>query len=278
MPTGEGPDAPSAWRRMGPIPGVWPSHRNKGFGADALKDRYAALGKEALVVRARLATPYIPALPSGALHLDGILAAMVVESHPCPMRFPEREDESAVLPVPLEAAWVSPEGRPLWTASLMLPEGEFHRSREYWHKRYPEDRAVLSTKIGANTRAGRNKEYRVPVQTVLADTLVALVVGNREEVERLLSYCSSIGKRTGSGYGRVAAWEVEPVEGLEVGQAREAALRGRELPLRYLGGSHEMGNIVRLEPIFGLNKRFLCLPKRRWAGEIHDRWSRPSNS
>lgn len=45
-----------------------------------------------------------------------------------------------------------------------------------------------------------------------------------------------------------------------------------------LGGSHEMGNIVRLGPIFGLNKRFLCLPKRRWAGEIHDRWSRPSNS
>ena len=45
-----------------------------------------------------------------------------------------------------------------------------------------------------------------------------------------------------------------------------------------VGGSHEMGNIVRLGSISSLDKGFLRLPKRRRAGEIHDRWSRSSNS
>ena len=61
-------------------------------------------------------------------------------------------------------------------------------------------------------------------------------------------------------------------------ERRRIALKPADPKEENRGGSHEMGNIVRLEPIFGLNKRFLCLPKRRWAGEIHDRWSRPSNS
>lgn len=33
------------------------------------------------------------------------------------------------------------------------------------------------------------------------------------------------------------------------------------------GGSHEMGDIVRLGPILGLNKRFLCLLERRREAE-----------
>lgn len=53
---------------------------------------------------------------------------------------------------------------------------------------------------------------------------------------------------------------------------------GRKITEPYTGGSHEMGNIVRSGPTFGLDKRFLCLPKRRMATELRDRRNRPSNS
>lgn len=231
----EPPDARSAWRRLGPLPRVWPSQHKKGLSMGSVCARYAKMEKEPLVVRADMGTPYIPAVGDGALNLDGLLSAMVIESHPIPLHFPNSNEGSCVVPVPLDLAWASPEGLALWTTSLLRPDVEYHVSREYWHKRYPEDRTTLSTKVRANSRAGRNKEYRVPVQTVVTDTLSAECVGNREEIERLLSYCSTIGKKAGSGYGRVLRWTVEPLSAeMATDEVRQTCLRARNVPLRYL--------------------------------------------
>ena len=82
-------------------------------------------------------------------------------------------------------------------------------------------------------------------------------------------------RRAGPWFGRTLGCDPYLEEGAWPEGIEQASLQG---VFSEWGGSHEMGNIVRLGPIFGLNKRFLCLPKRRWAGEIHDRWSRPSNS
>lgn len=219
------------WGRLSPLPKVNVHHRGKGHSFEELSERYSDLMKEPLLVRGMLGTPYIPAEPDGSIHLDGLLAAMVVDTHPVAPFF---ESEACVVPLPLSLEWVSPEGLPLWVCSDLRPQGDLIRSQEYWHKRYPEDRhdEVKKGKL-PNPRAGRNKEMRVPLATVRTPELRAICIGNAPEVVRLLSELTHVGKKNGSGFGRVLEWKVARLD-QDSDVARQAALRARPVPARYL--------------------------------------------
>lgn len=198
--------APIDWRAIGPLPHVSPW--SKGKRSYTWQDRcadYAALDKAPVIITAELVTPVLHA-ERERTHLDGILSAAAITDHPHPSAW----DAVAIVPLPLELLWVSPQGLPLWATTPLMPASTGIESREYWHKRYPSHRAELGDKLSANTSAGRWREYRMPVQAQAVDRLHALAIGNQAELQRLLDGVSHIGKKGSMGYGRVARWTVTP--------------------------------------------------------------------
>lgn len=205
---------------------------------EPLRGFYATLPKEPLMVRAALAAPYVPAYSDGSIHLDSLLSYAVYAHLPYPVRRGGEHEEGAVTPLPLKLSWIK-DGLPLWCASDLRPQGDAIRGAAYWHKRWPETHLQFMDKKRANTKAGRNKEMRVPLATVQAPELRAICIGDRRKVEELLSHISHVGKKSSQGYGRVAKWEVEPLENISSEDAEDAALRARPIPLDYLGGLTE---------------------------------------
>ena len=199
------------------------------------RDAYAALPKQPLVITAELVTPIIHA-ERDATHLDSVLAFAALTDHPCES-FHGPGGVSAV-PVPLDLAWVSPEGLPLWASTPLMPAGETLATREYWHKRYPSHRADFGDKLNAETSAGRWKEYRTPVNAQQVERLHALAIGNGEEIERLLGIVSHIGKKGSMGYGRVARWTVTPA-----GHALADVLALRAVPAAYYAVRQPVGTL-----------------------------------
>ena len=196
---------PSSFARF---PAVRNTARAAGLDFAALADRYAGLVAAPLLIRARLLTPFAPAV-DGRLHLDSILSYAAVAAFPTP---PAWGDEPAVIPLPLEPLWVSPDGLPLWACSDLHPTGAAHADIEYWHKRYPEQRMQdWCDKPNAPTTRGRYKEYRIPVRVVMPEdaTLVALAIGHAETARELLAHVHFVGKKPAQGKGRVGRWEVE---------------------------------------------------------------------
>lgn len=211
------------WAGLGPLPSVTPF--NKGRRAPTWQERrdaYAALPKEGLLVTAELATPVLTA-EAGATHLDAALSQAALTDHPVRSGF---QGQTVVIPLPLHLAWVSPDGRPLWASSPLVPATDAMETCEYWHKRYPSHRAELGDKQSANTSAGRYREYRMPVHAQVVHALHAVCIGNAAEVERLLQGVPFLGKKGSIGYGRVARWSVRPVD-----HALEDVLRARDIPL-----------------------------------------------
>lgn len=196
---------------------------------------YATLPKEPLMVRATLATPYVPAESDGSVHLDSLLSYAVYAHLPYPVRCGGAE--GVVTPLPLKLSWIR-NGLPLWCTSDLRPQGDTLRDNAYWHKRWAETHTQFMSKKRANVKAGRNKEMRVPLATVQTPELRAICIGNRQKVEELLSHVSHVGKKPSQGYGRVAKWEVEPLD-IPPEDAEAAALRARPVPLDYLGGLTE---------------------------------------
>jgi hypothetical protein len=192
------------WAAIGPLPRVSPWR--KGERSLTWAERcaaYAALAKAPVIITARLVTPVLHA-EAQITHLDGILSAAAITDHPAPSAW----DLVAIVPLPLELAWVSPQGLPLWACTPLMPVDAGLVSREYWHKRYPSHRAELGDKQSANTSAGRWREYRVPVAAHAVDRLHALAIGNADELRRLLDGVTHIGKKGSMGYGRVACWSI----------------------------------------------------------------------
>lgn len=198
----------SDWHRLSPLPRVaaW----NKGKRAPTWQERAeacSALDKRPLIVTAEMASPIIHA-ENDRTHLDGLLSFAALTAHPVASQY----DGAAVLPLPLELLWVSPEGLPLWAATPLMAATPAQSSKEYWHKRYPSHRADMSKKQSADTKTGRWKEYRVPLHAQSTERLHALCIGHAGEIEALLSLVTHIGKKGGMGYGRVARWHVTPGE------------------------------------------------------------------
>src|SRR5690606_4486934 len=88
---------------------------------------------------------------------------------------------------------------------------------EYWHRRVDSDLAEKYVDFGGRkgkiqVKAGTYKAYRMPVTVKLIPEVTWYCVGDPEEIERLLSKVTAIGKKTAMGYGQVAEWVVEEIE------------------------------------------------------------------
>lgn len=187
---------------MRPLAAVDP--RLRGLERD-----YAALPSLPLLVRAWLGTPYVAAEPPDGLHLDGLLSWAVLSSRPYPL---PQHAVATVVPLPVQCLWTSAAGLPLWATTLLRPTaGRSVHGVEYWHKRYPSDRADWDRRGRAVTSRGRWKEYRMPLNVVRCESLEALVLGHAGRLEQLLAHVTHVGKKGSMGYGRVLRWEVVPL-------------------------------------------------------------------
>lgn len=220
----------SDWTLLSPLPDVHARYRDE-HSFRILRNRYEKLPKEPLLIRGELFEPVVPAEPRGALHLDSLLGTSVLNAHPRAPYF-GKSGFPVVVPLPLELEWVSEDGKPLWVCSELRGQGDMMRAPFYWHKRYPEDRAHLSKKVSAKTRAGRWKEYRIPMSGVDVPEIRAACIGNAEEVARLLSFITHVGKKIGYGFGRVE-WTVDVLDADEE-MIREVCMNVRPVPAKYL--------------------------------------------
>lgn len=220
------------WRDLRPLPRVAPWNKGKrSYTWEQRRDDYAALPKAPIIITAELVTPILHA-ERERTHLDGILSAAALTDHPTASNY----DQAAVIPLPLELAWVSPQGLPLWACTPLMPEGDGLATREYWHKRYPSQRADFGDKLNAVTSAGRWKEYRVPVHAQSIGRLYALAIGNADAVDALLSAVTHIGKKGSMGYGRVARWSITPAA-----HTLADVLILRPVPAAYYDGRQPVG-------------------------------------
>lgn len=223
------------WAAIRPLPRVAPWNKGRpSRNWESRRDEYAALPKAPLVITAELVTPVLHA-ERDRTHLDSILAFAALTDHPVASNY----DGAAVVPLPLDLAWVSPDGRPLWACTPLMPAGEGVATREYWHKRYPSQRADFGDKLNAVTTAGRWKEYRVPVHAHSIDRLHALAIGHADAIERLLAVVTHIGKKGSMGYGRVARWSITPSA-----HTLDDVLAMRPVPVAYYAGRQPVGSLA----------------------------------
>ncbi|GIW06329.1 MAG: hypothetical protein KatS3mg060_1134 [Dehalococcoidia bacterium] len=220
-------------------------------GCEPVLQRFARLSMVPLRVRCNLATGYLPSeIDRADQPLDSVLAWAVLQALPYPVAFGNQA--AAVIPTPLQLLWVSsgeegiPAGLPLWAATPLRPVTPSALGREYWHRRYPAQRADMSVRIRAKTNAGRWKEFRVPISPRTPCELEALAIGHAGTIIDLLEQVSHLGKLGKTGYGYVARWSVEPVP-LTLEEAEQQILATRPVPLAAYGelGGQVAGRIER---------------------------------
>lgn len=138
------------------------------------------------------------------IHFDAILSYAVVEKQT--QGDMVSGSEYVRVPLPLCAHWENQSGVPLWASTDLQPKEDVTTSTRYWHRRSLEP--VMSRKNLRKT-AGPYKERRVPMPTIVNATLVADVIGNADEIARLLKPITSIGKKR---TGFVIAWRIYQIK------------------------------------------------------------------
>lgn len=172
-------------------------------------DLYPALEMSPLVITCTLAA-FSQVITYQHIHFDNLLASTVVQEaqHDC---YWEWEDEAKPLPVPLKVLWESNSGLPLYASSSMYPVGDVFNDVTYFHKRVPTgewSRTNKSGKVQLSPVRGRYMERRIPFRTSIIHKLQARVIGNADEIARLLEKITHIGKKRSAGYGEVCEWEI----------------------------------------------------------------------
>ena len=143
------------------------------------------------------------------VNLDNVIAAAVVNEEGVSM---DSNSDLYDIPLPLTTVYTDSNKRETFACSVLAPEGAFVLDRDYLHKRRQTGR-YTKTKRGRfsiDPARGRFMERRYLARSVVADELVAYAHGNREEVARLLTRISHVGKYRGTGQGHVKKWVIEP--------------------------------------------------------------------
>lgn len=162
-----------------------------------------------LCIRARLLNGYVARDPWSPT-LDGILAAVVMRER--------LGAEAYAISAASPRTWSAVEGLPLaverdgdlwwYQASSPRPVGEAGRERRHYHRRFDDqhERFLVEGVRRVMTAAGPYKATRLHDTRVICRGVEWHVVGDREEIDRLLRSVSQVGARRGCGYGEVVEW------------------------------------------------------------------------
>ena len=145
-------------------------------------------------------------LGRAGIHIDGLLAWAVAERAGL-IAMPDEISPIEDLPL---GRWDRFEGRPIWTASTLQPEGDVEHDARYLHRRsMTPDIAAYSSRASWPRKAGRWKSRRFPYEVSAARRVVGTCYGDRDGVADLLRSVTHIGGKRAFGHGRVAKWTVE---------------------------------------------------------------------
>lgn len=196
-------------------------------------ERYAALPMEPLRVTLEL-VPNTRVVSYDPINLDNLLARMVLEDATGGDSTMPDTHQVYRLPAPLQALWTSEEGLPLYACTALSPGGHTISDVAYIHKRAQTGHftAVKNGVMGISTTNGRWMDRRIPFPTAVViddDFLRARLpayysvgatphcwfsdmIGNPEEIARLLLNVTFCGKRRAIGFGEVKAWHLDPID------------------------------------------------------------------
>lgn len=211
------------------FPPVMKRDMKKGLGWGSLWNDFRGRPKRALRVEAHLGKSYTPSEADGSLHFDGMLSYGMLRAVPWPLLPGGKAD---VIPLPLELAWVCPQGRPLWASTNMRPVGKKAVGVSYIHKRHPRDRLTLHRGGAVVTTAGSLKDVRIPQPVVSADRMEAWCIGCPDALKEILTSVTHVGKKSAVGRGRVIEWRVEPAD-----VSLDWIMQRRPVPHAYCGKS-----------------------------------------
>ncbi len=147
------------------------------------------------------------------LPLDAILYAQACrrELGPQLVTIPGGDDPDVPIPVAVihpdttywyyACSWAQPQ--PWWVA----------KGRDYWNKRFDSRFADLVDFGGRRGKViieqGKYKAYHMPIFYLVGHQAKWNCVGDKAEIEALLSTVTHVGKKRSQGWGRVIRWKVE---------------------------------------------------------------------
>jgi len=223
---------------------------------EAYAERVAGLEMTPLRVEVDLADSVVT---YDGLHFDAILSYAVVEEVTRGAMLPP-QSPYIEIPLPLAVLWRNRNNVPLYASTDLMPSGSSVSAVRYWHKRGLEpDMSHRSIRLGK----GKHKERRVPMPTINAQTLAADVMGNAEEIARLLNAISTIGKKRNSA-GAVLRWRIYEITRFQL--VDNAGVARRPIPAMYY---LERGNVLTLgggqhiafsPPYWHPATRDMCIP------------------
>jgi hypothetical protein len=196
-----------------------------------------ATARERLTITAKLGGPIC--LPSGRIHLDGLLAYAVVQE-----RGPERALDRTMLSdvsIPIEK---EPGGRfHLCSTSQFTVECS---ELQHTNRRPPIEQyqAMADAKLKTvQISLGAHKAYRIPrhVDHLVDDLITWYAVGDAEAIRGLLVGITHLGKRRGVGLGRVLEWSVKQCRGWDGFPVVRDGKPIRPLPTDWPGANGSVG-------------------------------------
>lgn len=155
------------------------------------------------------------------IHLDDLIAwakvdEQLVHAGGGADRLPDERFEALIADLPLETLSEG-NGESVWAASYLLfsaPEG---RGMRMSVRRTNVDTLVDLISSGGvirrgdqiNLGSGPDKNYLMQTPYVITSTATGWCIGDKEEIERLLSRVQYLGKKRSQGFGKIASFSVE---------------------------------------------------------------------
>ena len=173
----------------------------------AFRDRYRL---ESLRIRAWLRTNIVC---DQFLPLDGILLYQAHRATLGPQlaTIPGEYSCNGVSTLPLA---IEHPGRRHWYYRCSWAQWSHHiEGQDYWNKRFDSAYANL-VNFGKRRgkviiKQGQYKAYHMPLFYRVALWIEWYCVGDKKEIEKLLSTVTHLGKKASQGWGRVAQWQIE---------------------------------------------------------------------
>lgn len=176
--------------------------------------------------------------------LDATLAYAVVREATQGQGLPETATPY-YIPLPLEKLWTCPKtGAPLWNATQFFPLLPNTEEAVFWHKRGYRPEVTQRTRgkpHNARFGQGRHKEYRMPLPRQSCLQWRAFCVGDRTEIQRLVSSVASLGKKRTQGHGRVLRYEFTAIAAVSYFQGRQAI---KAFPIAYPQRPDVPGDVI----------------------------------
>lgn len=169
---------------------------------DKYGQHIASLQYEPLKITASLTSAYVT---TDYIFFDSLISSAVWQDCMKDKAYnvPENKSELFYIPLPIKPVGTK---ELFYAASIGFPKQAVDGVAR-WRKT-----TEIESKKKISIGSGEFKRYDMPMPYTSAEEIIFYVNGNKAEIERLLQFIPSIGKKRTQGYGNVRTWQVEQSE------------------------------------------------------------------